>query len=1586
MISSLLTLCVLQIADSMLWAATYFGDPPQKVCFVPFQEPESSPLSRPVPFVWFADLACNSAQTLISMLKFICVATCRLPDSVQPAAVRLYFESMSDELEHSAAAAEARQYFRCQQPIVQLSAMHGLIDACREQPCFIGALRDSSSSVLHLAFGGDYYDSGDKHHTEPLFRSLQLSVFTLLCATETAPWPEHAPTNISECKLLLTIAKDRAWKSHGLVSDVAQNLSWLLDCDALKSRESFARLDALSLLQNIVTTQQKVALRELSSDADVMLWTARRDVFKLCAIYLEDAEAAYLALCQEGMGFVAAMFDLLYEAECRDTAMHVITTCMSLRARSDEAFHAKVVLLSKFTRFISSIIDDKIEKPLELVSCMLKGLVSVVQVEQTVHQNLLRDEAMCFLHIVTFWNTWDYGRTDPAIVDVTVTLVQTLTCLIRGNDTSKEFFAQTIGYDRLQELLLRPGAVSDRLVQSVHEMMFDGQDVSSWKKIQNADCVPMYIKLILTREPEFAAEKLQQLLQVLTLSSTNLQSCCETGVLDLLIGLLPATDDSPLQLQILKLIETLGCHSITAKQLRAFLGLLVGHRCHSEGTTPTEFSLPKLEPEPEREPGPVPVPEIETGVETVPAHERGCAPLPVPVPEPELESEPGPEPGPEPVPMTQPYVAEATSLAVASRLLDTLLHMWLTPMRQPLAWLDMDGKDSGLHVCETINRWPTRSYSFCAWLKIQLFPSADEVAHPVEPRLFSFLTKDGRGIESFFRGRILVLRVLRVKHTQEAVMLDSTGIPYEFESGKWYHIAIVHRNARALGQSEVSFFVNGIHMSCDSKELKYPDAIEGTECYIGTNAVQAIRSVGDVSAMVLRMPLCCQLASLYFFDDGVSIREIEGMYSLGPNYMFAFQPTEDPVMISDAGELTREQLVLLDGKLSSRMWLSYNARACDGNTCFNTTPEENGHVDGCNARLLKRASTMGTRSCVTRKLKDTMSAIGGVKLLFPLFTRLQTLCADGSYSTKEAQDFAIYTIQLFQRALTNRNHLKIMTRHNGFAVMHYLLRQLPPGCFCARTCECITDLSNSVHDNETKSTAYRCLLFQFGLWAHCVAPVQSQAIQKMQDLYAEDPDMFQQLCGVQGLLDVIRNYFTDDQGIGSTESSEPANFFPPCVTATESKQLLRQLFQNVFSCLCRWHGEADLEIVLRFLVQSRDVTHIQCSLEVLRFLSASKSSLRAALSTHENTSCILTFLNYEPEKVRCEAILLIATLLVPTAPASTHRSIVYAIGTAVRNFVVSEPVLQALFSGSFAFEPAPITLPLHCLPTSTEPCRSNPISFSMGVASFPSAQMIPEVVNPVFLVLLIDATRHMLTESVDSLERLRITLQTIDTVLGANMKSIERVCSVAGWQQVLLHVLTMDGCTAEIESCILNLFRTLHAYAFRHRLQGWQVLAESLAHAQASTINQRAALRCKMCLELLQKIGSASTAVSHLDNMMHLMMHIEDVVFAVPSATSDLADGAPAELQLSLAHVAVDVLTSLIAPGNNDVMTVTLPGRPGGLARIVVRLLVRLATDRDAGDNRIPAERIHQYLKALQPNTDATYEIVNYALVSITER
>ena len=107
--------------------------------------------------------------------------------------------------------------------------------------------------------------------------------------------------------------------------------------------------------------------------------------------------------------------------------------------------------------------------------------------------------------------------------------------------------------------------------------------------------------------------------------------------------------------------------------------------------------------------------------------------------------------------------------------------------------------------------------------------------------------------------------------------------------------------------------------------------------------------------------------------------------------------------------------------------------------------------------------------------------MGGIKLLFPLFTHMDmdihtrapapALAGAGAdpaeagsargLDVAASREFLLNLLAMFQQALQSKGNLGFMKRNGGFGVMQLLLRQCSPLCFSVDTVSHVSDLGNS---------------------------------------------------------------------------------------------------------------------------------------------------------------------------------------------------------------------------------------------------------------------------------------------------------------------------------------------------------------------------------------------------------------------------------------------------------------------------------------------------------------------------------------------
>jgi len=353
-----------------------------------------------------------------------------------------------------------------------------------------------------------------------------------------------------------------------------------------------------------------------------------------------------------------------------------------------------------------------------------------------------------------------------------------------------------------------------------------------------------------------------------------------------------------------------------------------------------------------------------------------------------------------------------------------------------------------------------------------------------------------------------------------------------------------------------------------------------------------------------------------------------------------------------------------------------------------------------------------------------MSAMGGVKLMFPLFTHLARLCRGAGQSEHdetsghhtEAQRFLINLFILFQRALTNPNNVNFMAQSNGFGAIQYLLRHAPPESFCAETLKSISDLGNSLLDNKLQSLSHRYILLGFQTWIYTATPVQTEAIRQLQRIRDANPPMFQELCGVQGLLDILRKYYwfvpgddsqTAASSLGGAQASARAKRPPP----EDIRSLRWQLLDILQAHMQQHYTDEDFDCIMAFLCSAEDGDQLCDVVTAVRALCQVQPRAYRALIVPDNLALVTTLLQHTSESVLRETIMLLASLVVFEDIDQDQRAELREVVLSVSSRAVTSDVKQALLRAALG---------------SPDACVNDP-------------RETDEIKNPAFMIVLLDA-------------------------------------------------------------------------------------------------------------------------------------------------------------------------------------------------------------------------------------------------------
>ncbi|OIW14558.1 hypothetical protein TanjilG_14944 [Lupinus angustifolius] len=227
---------------------------------------------------------------------------------------------------------------------------------------------------------------------------------------------------------------------------------------------------------------------------------------------------------------------------------------------SEEDKRAMSQLCSKYLEMFTQIKEHE-RCFVDLSIDLMVGMRDMLQANQAYYQALFRD-GECFLHVVSLLNSnLDEEKGEKLVLNV----LQTLTCLLASNDASKAAFRALAGkgYQTLQSLLLDfcQRHSSERLLDALLDMLADGKfDIKLSPMIKSSELLQ-----------HRGLGLFQQLLKD---SLSNKASCVRAGMLDFLLNWFSQEDNDSVIFQIAQLIQAIGGHSISGKDIRKIFALL----------------------------------------------------------------------------------------------------------------------------------------------------------------------------------------------------------------------------------------------------------------------------------------------------------------------------------------------------------------------------------------------------------------------------------------------------------------------------------------------------------------------------------------------------------------------------------------------------------------------------------------------------------------------------------------------------------------------------------------------------------------------------------------------------------------------------------------------------------------------------------------------------------------------------------------------------------------------------------------------------------------------------------------------------
>ncbi|BFG19464.1 hypothetical protein CerSpe_057380 [Prunus speciosa] len=1012
---------------------------------------------------------------------------------------------------------------------------------------------------------------------------LQMEVISFVEFAATSNGSAH---NLPELSALLDSLEQSA-SNPEVASVLAKSLIRILQLSAEKTVASFKSVNAFPRVLKVACIQAQESRRfvnvspSVESNVEVVSNNRKSNSHETMQRWLKCMETSmelymeFFSTAEDARSLVlhsseciGYLFDLFWEEGLRKNVLKHIFELMKSVSSSEEDQRAKLQLCSKYLETFTQI-KEREKSFAELSISLLVGMRDMLQIDRVYYQTLFHD-GECFLHVVSLLN----GNLDEANGEkLVLNVLQTLTCLLAGNDASKATFRVLAGkgYQTLQSLLLEfcQSRSSEGLLNALLDMLVDGKfDMKSGPKIKNEDVIILYLRVLRESSDSSQHNGLDVFQQLLRDSISNRASCVRAGMLNFLLDWFSQEDNDSVILKIAQLIQVVGGHSTSGKDIRKIFALLRSEKIGNR----------------------------------------------------------------------QQY---------CSLLLSSVLSM--LNEKGPTAFFDFSGNDSGI-IIKTPVQWPlNKGFSFSCWLRVENFPRSGKMG------LFNFLAENGRGCMAALAKDKLLYESMNLKR-------QSVQLQVNIVRKKWHFLCITHSIGRAFsGGSLLRCYVDGDLVS--SERCRYAKVNELlTSCRIGAkfdiplyDDDFAMESVKDSH------PFLGQVGPVYLFNDAISSEQVQGIYSLGPSYMYSFLDNE--AASSKDNPVLSGVLDVKDG-LASKIVFGLNAQACDGRKLFNVSPMLD-HVSDRNS--FEATVMVGTQQCSRRLLQQIIYCVGGVSVFFPLIAQSE------KYENEESGQFehtlpipitrervTAEVIELIASVLdeniANQQQMHLLS---GFSILGFLLQSVPPQQLNLETLSALKHLFNVVANcglaELLTKEAISSIFLNPLIWLYTVYKVQRELYMFLIQQFDNDPRLLKSLCRLPRVIDIIRQFYWDNPksrfSIGSMPLLHPVT--KQVLGERPSNEEIRKIRLLLLSLgemsLRQKIAAADIRALIAFFETSQDSTCIEDVLHMIIRALSQKPLLAAFLEQVNLVGGCHIFVNLlqrEYEPIRLLSLQLLGRLLV----------------------------------------------------------------------------------------------------------------------------------------------------------------------------------------------------------------------------------------------------------------------------------------------------------------------------------------------------
>ncbi|XP_033238937.1 neurobeachin isoform X24 [Drosophila pseudoobscura] len=752
----------------------------------------------------------------------------------------------------------------------------------------------------------------------------------------------------------------------------------------------------------------------------------------------------------------------------------------------------------------------------------------------------------------------------------------------------------------------------------------------------------------------------------------------------------------------------------------------------------------------------------------------------------------------------------------SAKLLNVLRQM---PHRNgPDVFFSFPGRKGSAMVLPPLAKWPYENgFTFTTWFRLDPINSVN--IEREKPYLYCFKTSKGVGYTAHFVGNCLVLTSMKVKGKG-----FQHCVKYEFQPRKWYMIAIVYIYNRWT-KSEIKCLVNG--QLASSTEMAW---------FVSTNDPFDKCYIGATPELDEERVFCGQMSAIYLFSEALTTQQICAMHRLGPGYKSQFRfDNECYLNLPD-----NHKRVLYDGKLSNAIVFMYNPVATDGQLCLQSSPKGNVSyfVHTPHALMLQ-----DVKAVVTHSIHCTLNSIGGIQVLFPLFSQLD-MAHEGIGDIKRDPSLCSkllgFICELVETSQTVQQH---MIQNRGFLVISFMLQRSSRehltlevlGSFLNLTKYLVTCLSANSDLLLKQLFCFSFLtwqlldhvLFNPALWIYTPANVQARLYSYLATEFLSDTQIYSNVRRVSTVLQTVHTlkYYYWVVNPRAKSGIIPKGLDGPRPAQKDILAIRAYILLFLKQLIMIGNGvkEDELQSILNYLTTMHEDENLHDVLQMLiSLMSEHPSSMVPAFDVKHGVRSIFKLLAAESQLIRLQALKLLGFFL----SRSTHK----------RKYDVMSPHnLYTLLAERLLLYEESLSLPTYNV---LYEIMTEHISQQILYTRHPEPESHYRLENPMILKVVATLIRQSKqTESLIDVKKL--FLQDMTLLCNSNRENRRTVLQMSVWQEWLIAMAYIHPKNSEeqkISDMVYSLFRMLLHHAIKHEYGGWRVWVDTLAivHSKVS--------------------------------------------------------------------------------------------------------------------------------------------------------